>query len=99
MLGAVILRNEAMNEAVEVIDADDFYRDAHRRIFDKMIALSERNDAIDLITLKEELSRAGELDEVGGPAYIARARRRRAARDQRRALRAHHQGEVDAAAR
>ena len=37
-----------------------------------MIALSERNDAIDLITLKEELSRAGELDEVGGPAYIAR---------------------------
>ena len=37
-----------------------------------MIALSERNDAIDLITLKEELSRAGELEEVGGPAYIAR---------------------------
>src|SRR5688572_16925069 len=72
VLGAVILRNEAMNEAVEVIDADDFYRDAHRRIFEKMIGLSERNDAIDLITLKEELSRAGELDEVGGPAYIAR---------------------------
>lgn len=72
VLGAVILRNEAINEAVEVIDASDFYRDAHRRIFDKMIVLSERNDAIDLITLKEELSRAGELDEVGGPAYIAR---------------------------
>jgi replicative DNA helicase len=72
VLGAVILRNEAMNEAVEVIDSDDFYRDAHRRIFDKMIALSERNDAIDLITLKEELNRAGELDQVGGPAYIAR---------------------------
>jgi replicative DNA helicase len=72
VLGAVILRNEAINEAAEVIDADDFYRDAHRRIFEKMIALSERNDAIDLITLKEELSRSGDLDEVGGPAYIAR---------------------------
>ena len=72
VLGAVILRNEAINEAAEVIDADDFYRDAHRRIFDKMLNLSERNDAIDLITLKEELSRAGELEEVGGPAYIAR---------------------------
>ena len=36
-----------------------------------MVALSERGDAIDFVTLKEELSRAGELDEVGGPAYIA----------------------------
>src|SRR6185295_4216306 len=48
----------------------DFYRDAHRRIFDKMVRLSERGDAIDLVTLKEELGRANELDEVGGPAYI-----------------------------
>jgi replicative DNA helicase len=72
VLGAILLRNEAFNEAAEVIDADDFYRDAHRRIFDKMVALSERNDAIDLITLKEELSRAGVLEDVGGPAYMAR---------------------------
>ena len=93
VLGAVILRDEAINEAAEVIDADDFYRDAHRRIFDKMLNLSERNDAIDLITLKEELSRAGELDEVGGPAYIARLVDG-VPHDLRRALRAHHQGEV-----
>src|SRR5207344_2969127 len=43
---------------------------AHRRIFEKMVKLSERGDAIDLVTLKEELGRSGELDEVGGPAYI-----------------------------
>ena len=49
----------------------NFYRDAHRRIFDKMIALSERRQAIDFVTVKEELARAGEVDEVGGPAYIA----------------------------
>src|SRR4029434_602710 len=44
---------------------------AHRRIFDKMISLNERNHAIDFVTLKEELARAGELDEVGGRPYIA----------------------------
>src|SRR5207247_10331389 len=49
----------------------DFYRDAHRRIFDRMVALNERSEAIDFITLKEELSRGGDLDQVGGPAYIA----------------------------
>jgi replicative DNA helicase len=71
VLGAILIHNEAFNHAAELIDSRDFFRDAHRRIFDKMVALSERNDAIDLVTLKEELGRAGELDEVGGPAYIA----------------------------
>src|SRR6516225_2761687 len=71
VLGAILLHNSAFNLAAEVIDSEDFFRDAHRRIFDKMVKLAERNGAIDLVTLKEELGRAGELDEVGGPAYIA----------------------------
>jgi replicative DNA helicase len=71
VLGAILMHNEAFNYAAELIDSKDFFRDAHRRIFDKMVALSERNDAIDLVTLKEELARSNELDEVGGPAYIA----------------------------
>src|SRR5947199_4969588 len=70
VLGAILLHNDAFNLAAEVIDAADFYRDPHRRIFDKMVKLAERNDAIDLVTLKEELGRSGDLDEVGGPAYI-----------------------------
>src|SRR5205809_2184305 len=70
VLGAVLLHNDAFNLAAEVIDSSDFFRDAHRRIFDKMVKLVERGDAIDLVTLKEELNRAGELDQVGGPAYI-----------------------------
>jgi replicative DNA helicase len=72
VLGAILLRNDTFNQAAEFIDADDFYRDAHGRIFNAMVALNERSDAIDLITLKEALARAGELDAVGGPAYIAR---------------------------
>ena len=71
VLGAVLIHNEAFNYAVEIVQARDFFRDAHRRIFEKMERLSERGDAIDLVTLKEELIRAGELDAVGGPAYLA----------------------------
>jgi replicative DNA helicase len=71
VLGAILLDNEAFNRAAELLDARDFFRDAHRRIFDKMVALTERGQAIDVVTLKDELLRSGELDEVGGPAYIA----------------------------
>jgi replicative DNA helicase len=71
VLGAILIHNDAFNHAAELIDSRDFFRDAHRRIFDKMVALSERGDAIDFVTLREELSRAGDLDDVGGPAYIA----------------------------
>jgi replicative DNA helicase len=71
VLGAVLIHNEAFNYAAEILRSRDFFRDAHRRIFEKMERLSERSDAIDLVTLKEELIRAGELDEVGGPAYLA----------------------------
>ena len=71
VLGAILINNEAFNQAAEVIDSHDFFRDAHRRIFEKMIGLSERNQPLDLVTLKDELSRSDDLDEVGGPAYIA----------------------------
>ena len=71
VLGAILVHNDAFNLAAQVIDAADFYRDAHRRIFDRMVALNERHQAIDFVTLKEELARGGDLDEVGGPAYVA----------------------------
>jgi replicative DNA helicase len=71
VLGAILVHNDAFNLAAQVIDSGDFYRDAHRRIFDRMVALNERHDAIDFVTLKEELARSGQLDDVGGPSYIA----------------------------
>ena len=71
VLGAILVDNQAFNSAAEILGRDDFYRDAHRRIFERMAALSERSHAIDFVTLKEELSRNGELDDVGGPAYVA----------------------------
>jgi len=71
VLGAVLIRNDTINHATEVIDAHDFFREAHRVIFDTMIALNERGQAIDLVTLKDELARANQLEQVGGPAYVA----------------------------
>ncbi len=71
VLGAILVDNDTFNSAAQVIDSGDFFRDAHRRIFDAMVSLNERRQAIDFVTLKEELQRAGDLDEVGGPAYVA----------------------------
>jgi len=71
VLGAILINNQAFNQAAEVIDQTDFFRDAHRRIFEKMIALTDRNEPVDLVTLKDELTRSNEIDEVGGPAYIS----------------------------
>lgn len=71
VLGAILIDNDTYNVAAAMLDAKAFFRDAHRRIFERMADLSERSQPIDLVTLKEELERASELDEVGGPAYIA----------------------------
>ena len=70
ILGAILIHNDAINSAAQIVDSRDFFRDAHRRIWDKMVALSEKSLPIDYVTLKEELGRSGELEEVGGPAYI-----------------------------
>jgi replicative DNA helicase len=71
VLGAILVENAAINRAHEILREEDFYRDPHRRIFRAMTDLSERTVAIDAVTLKEELARAGALDAVGGPAYLA----------------------------
>jgi replicative DNA helicase len=71
VLGAILIENHAINRAQEILKHEDFYREPHRKIFRVMSDLSERSTAIDPVTLKEELTRSGELDAVGGPAYIA----------------------------
>ena len=71
MLGAVLVDNAAFNSAAEILVRDDFHRESHRRIFDAMAALAERSQPIDLVTLKDELTRASVLEAVGGPSYLA----------------------------
>jgi replicative DNA helicase len=63
--------NQAFNSAAEILNREDFYREAHRRIFDAMAALAERSQPIDLVTLKDELHRLSALEAVGGASYLA----------------------------
>ncbi len=71
ILGAVLLENSALNKALEVIVEEDFHRGAHRTIFAGMLELSERNEVVDQITLTEFLKTKGQLEQVGGAAYVA----------------------------
>jgi replicative DNA helicase len=71
VLGAVLVDNSAFNSAAEILTRDDFHREGHRRIFDAMAALAERSQPIDLVTLKDELTRGSALEAVGGAAYLA----------------------------
>jgi replicative DNA helicase len=63
--------NQAFNSAAEILTREDFYREAHRRIFEAMAALAERSQPIDLVTLKDELVRQSALEAIGGAAYLA----------------------------
>jgi replicative DNA helicase len=71
ILGAILLDNAVCNQAVEMLRREDFFLDSHRRLFDRMVALSERGASIDLITLTEELRKSAEFEHVGGSPYIA----------------------------
>lgn len=70
VIGAVLIDNEAFAYASAVVDEGAFFRDAHRRIWRQIVGLSDRRQPIDTVTLKEALERAGDLEEVGGPAYV-----------------------------
>jgi replicative DNA helicase len=71
ILGAILLDNAVCNQAIELVHREDFFLDSHRRIFEKMVSLTERIMPIDLITLGDELRRAGEFEQIGGATYIA----------------------------
>ena len=61
ILGAILLDNNALNAAVEILKPEDFFHDHHRRIYQQMIGLGETQQAIDLVTLTDQLHRSSEL--------------------------------------
>ncbi len=71
VLGAMLLDQDAALRAAELVDDTMFYREAHRRLFRAMLALTEQRTVIDHITLRDELLRRGELDTAGGLEYLA----------------------------
>jgi replicative DNA helicase len=71
-LGAILLDPDAISKVIPLVRADDFYKTAHKKICQSIIELDSRSEAIDLITLTEELKKKGELESCGGAAYISR---------------------------
>jgi replicative DNA helicase len=71
ILGAILLDNHALNAAIEKVRSDDFFLPQHRQIFERMVQLGEKQQAIDIVTLMEDLSRRGELEAAGGIAYLS----------------------------
>lgn len=70
VLGSMLLERDAIAKVVEVLRGEDFYREAHRRIYDAMIELFERGEPVDLITVTDRVKALGQLDDVGGAAYV-----------------------------
>src|SRR5947208_15120625 len=71
VLGGILLENDAINVVLELLRTGDFYRESHRKIFRAMIELADRSEPVDIITLSECLNKRGELEAVGGCAYLA----------------------------
>jgi replicative DNA helicase len=71
ILGAILIDNEALPRALEVLDSEDFYKQSHRKIFNVMIELFERSEPIDLITMTDFLKRKDDLEAIGGLSYLS----------------------------
>src|SRR6185437_8452151 len=71
VLGAILLDNAAMPKAMELLVEEDFYRTAHKKVYQAMLELSDTGEVIDQITLTERLKSRGELEAIGGAAYLA----------------------------
>ncbi|MDD5006199.1 MAG: replicative DNA helicase [Candidatus Omnitrophica bacterium] len=70
VLGSMLIEEEAINYAIEMIDESCFYKNIHKKIFSSMVNLFNKNKVVDLITLTEELTKNGDLAEIGGVSYL-----------------------------
>lgn len=70
VLGSMLLQRDAIARVAEMIRGEDFYREAHRRIYAAIADLFERGEPVDLITVTDRLKARGQLDNVGGAVYV-----------------------------
>ncbi|KPU26557.1 DNA helicase [Caloranaerobacter sp. TR13] len=71
VLGSMILDKDSIITAIEILRPDDFYKEAHKEIYEAILALNDKNEPVDLITLSEELKKRGTLEAIGGMTYLA----------------------------
>ena len=70
VLGAIMVERDAIIEVLDILKPESFYKDAHQKIYKTIIKISMAERPIDILTVTEELRKEGELEEVGGPAYV-----------------------------
>ena len=71
VLGGLMLDDRSWFELVELIQPNDFYRTQHQIIFEAMMAIENKDEPLDAVTLSEELQNQGRLEKVGGVGYFA----------------------------
>jgi replicative DNA helicase len=71
VLGSILLNNHAFYRVIGIVDTEDFFKDAHRTIFAVMRLLAEASRSIDILTVKEELAKHAQLEQIGGYAYVS----------------------------
>lgn len=71
VLASILMDNDALNVCIEHLKPDDFYKDAHKKIFQCMMELSEKSEPVDLVTLGTYLQNKNLLDQVGGASYLS----------------------------
>lgn len=72
VLGSILLKSDLIGSVLEILKPHDFYKDNHRLIYDAMIDLFDRNEPQDLLTVSNLLANTNKIDQIGGPAYLAR---------------------------
>jgi len=70
VLGSMLIEEDAIPSVIELLKENSFYKNANKKIFSTIIKLYDKNKAVDLITLIDDLKKTGMLDEVGGPSYL-----------------------------
>ncbi|HBT19858.1 MAG TPA: replicative DNA helicase [Peptococcaceae bacterium] len=70
VLGSMLLDSESVFVVMEILKPEDFYEKAHQIIYEAVLSLTEQNEAVDLVTVTEELRRKGLLESVGGASYL-----------------------------
>ena len=71
VLGSILIDRDAIIEVADFLHPEDFYRQAHGRIFEAMLGLFEHREPIDVVTVAEALERDGQLETVGGASYLS----------------------------
>ncbi len=71
VLGGILLDNKNLNVVLSIISPEDFYKDANRKIIEKIVSLIDKGKPVDVVTLSEELQKEGILEEMGGASYLS----------------------------